>query len=49
MSTLGNQIAVRRRGPFALVVTSCIAGFACGFILSLLVSSYTLYVCTQGY
>jgi hypothetical protein len=47
MTVLTNNSSVAGRHPAATTLVFGAIGFLCGFLLSLLVSAYSLYACIQ--
>lgn len=48
MTVLHYHTAAMRRSLVATTLMFCIAGFVTGFVLSLIVAAYSLYVCVAN-
>jgi hypothetical protein len=47
MTTFSNSYSTVRRHPAATTLLFGAMGFLCGFLLSLVLAAYSLYVCVQ--
>jgi hypothetical protein len=48
MTVIYHHTATMRRNLVATTLTFCAAGFVTGFVLSLIVATYSLYVCVAN-